>query len=209
MDKNRAGRRLVIFAREPRAGETKTRLARHSGVVAAASWQRRQNNFLIRRIGFDRRWKTIIAANWPREGIPGRCWPESIDLIPQGRGDLGDRMKRVFLESPPGPVIIVGSDIPELSAASVERAFRELQRGDAVFGPSPDGGFWLVGFKRIRKIHPAVFENVRWSTEYALEDSVATLPELKIVYADTLEDMDATRDIRRAAAQRKSIGNWI
>ena len=141
--------------------------------------------------------------------MPGRCWPTSIDLIPQGRGNLGDRMKRIFFEFPPGPVIIVGSDIPDISPASIERAFRALQTGDAVFGPSPDGGFWLVGIKRIRKLPPSIFGNVRWSSKHALKDSLATLPGWKIVYADTLEDMDLAEDIERAAIRKKTFGNWI
>ena len=202
-------RRLVIFAKEPRAGTTKTRLARDAGAVPAATWQRRQNDFLIRRVGYDRRWKTIIAANAPREGKLGRSWPSSIDVVPQGRGNLGERMARVFSEFPPGPVIIIGSDIPEISPESIGKAFQVLQRSDAIFGPSPDGGFWLVGVKRIRKQPPSIFDNVRWSSQHTLKDSIATLPDWNIVYADTFHDMDLAGDIKRAATRGKLIGNWI
>ncbi|WP_425283593.1 DUF2064 domain-containing protein [Methyloceanibacter stevinii] len=49
---------------------------------------------------------------------------------------------------PPGPVVLVGSDIPRISRAHIAEAFRLLGNADAVFGPAQDGGYWLVGFKR-------------------------------------------------------------
>lgn len=118
-------------------------------------------------------------------------------------------MKRIFSDFPPGPVIVAGSDIPGITPGSIEKAFRALQDADAVFGPSPDGGFWLVGLKRVRKTPPSIFENVRWSSEHALKDSLSTIPGWEIAYADTLDDMDLAEDIERAAYRGKLIGNWI
>src|ERR671932_477084 len=77
--------------------------------------------------------------------------------------DLGARMERPLRELPPGPVAIVGSDIPGIEPKHVAAAFRRLAaRDDFVFGPAPDGGFWLVGARRRRP--PRGFPGVRWST---------------------------------------------
>jgi len=57
-------------------------------------------------------------------------------------------MQRLFERLPPGPVIIIGSDIPAIRAGHIAEAFKLIGRGDAVFGNATDGGYWLVGLRR-------------------------------------------------------------
>ena len=83
-------------------------------------------------------------------------------------------MARVMGGLPPGPAIIVGSDIPDLKAAHVADGFARLGRADTVFGPAPDGGYWLVGARR-RPAQPDMFRDVRWSSRHALSDTIANL----------------------------------
>src|SRR4030095_5697983 len=73
--------------------------------------------------------------------------PRRAALMPQGAGGLGHRMQRLFARLPPGPVIVIGSDIPSIRAAHIAGAFRLLGSADAVFGPAPDGGYWLRGVR--------------------------------------------------------------
>ena len=90
---------------------------------------------------------------------------------------------------PPGPVVIVGSDIPGITPAPLASAFRELGRRDVVFGPAEDGGYWLVGLNwRVRTV--GLFAGVRWSTCHALADTVANLDGRSVVYVARLGDVD-------------------
>src|SRR5438270_756285 len=81
----------------------------------------------------------------------------------QGGGDLGARMRRALAACPPGPVVLVGSDIPALAPAHIAEAFGLLGHCELVFGPTGDGGFWLVGARRSPRL-PPLFGPVRWST---------------------------------------------
>ncbi len=186
--------RLVVMVREPRPGRVKTRLASNIGVITAAWWFRHQCKNLIR-ILRDPRWQTILAVSPDREGKQSRIWPADLLRLPQGRGDLGNRMAGVFDAMPKGPVLIIGADIPGVQKGHIAQAFRALGSSDAVFGPATDGGYWLVGLKRTRSRPPGMFANVRWSSEHALADSMATLPGYWIALVDSLSDVDSASDL--------------
>src|SRR5680860_474292 len=102
---------LVIMLKEPRPGRVKTRLGRDIGMVAAAWWFRNQTARLIRQVQ-DPRWQVILAVAPDRAGLASRVWPAHLPRIAQGGGDLGDRMARLMRVLPPGPVCIIGGDIP-------------------------------------------------------------------------------------------------
>ncbi len=189
-------RTLVIFLKEPRPGRVKTRLGRDIGMVEAAWWFRHQAARLIRRLRRDRRWRTVLAVSPGREGLASRVWPAHLPRWPQGPGDLGDRMARALRAMPPGPVIIVGADIPGLRPAHVAEGFRLLGRHDAVLGPAPDGGYWMIGLKRGgRAVPEGLFGGVRWSSPHALADTVASLAPLDVGFAATLGDVDEVADL--------------
>ena len=190
-------RTLVIFLKEPRPGRVKTRLGREIGMTGAAWWFRHQAARLIRRLGRDPRWRTVLAVSPGREGLASRVWPARLARWPQGKGDLGARMGRAFGAMPPGPVIIVGADIPALRPAHVAEGFRLLGRHDAVLGPAPDGGYWMIGLRRGGRAAPAgLFGGVRWSSPHALADTVASLAPLDVGFAATLGDVDRAADLR-------------
>ncbi|MEM9099291.1 MAG: TIGR04282 family arsenosugar biosynthesis glycosyltransferase [Pseudomonadota bacterium] len=191
-------RQLVIFVKEPRPGRVKTRLGREIGMIESAWWFRHQTQALLRRLGNDPRWQTILAVAPDREGLQSRFWPAALPRWPQGQGNLGDRMSRAFRQMPPGPVLIIGADIPSIRPAHIARAYSLLGTHDAVFGPAPDGGYWLIGLSRGGQAVPAgLFDDVRWSSEHALVDTVANLQTLKIGYAAVLADVDHARDLSR------------
>ena len=191
---------LVVFARQPRLGAVKTRLGREIGMVAAAIFYRRALARVLKRLGRDSRWRPWLAVT-PDGAVDGR-WPHPWTVFPQGPGDLGRRMARVMALLPPGPVVLIGTDVPDIRPRHVARAFRALGGHDAVFGPAADGGYWLVGMKR-RPPDLAVFDGVRWSTEHALADTVANLNRPPALI-DTLEDVDdrASWERWRARAER-------
>lgn len=180
--------------KEPRPGRVKTRLGRDIGMIGAAWWFRHQVAGLLRRLD-DPRWHLVLAVSPDHAGLTSRAWPAHLPRIPQGPGDLGDRMGRILRTMPPGPVCIVGGDIPGLGPAHIDRAFGLLGAHDAVFGPAPDGGYWLVGMKRTAPPPATLFRNVRWSGEHALSDSIASLPGRRIGLADRLADVDSAADL--------------
>ncbi len=182
------------MVKEPRPGRVKTRLARDLGMTAAAWWFRHQSRALIRRLQ-DPRWDLVLAVAPDRDGMVSRVWPTHLPRWAQGRGDLGDRMGRMLRAARPGPVCVIGADIPAIAPCHIADAFRALGNHDAVFGPAPDGGYWLVGLKRARPVPPALFAGVRWSTQHALADTIVTLPDHSIAQIATLQDVDTIDDL--------------
>lgn len=183
------------MVKEPRPGRVKTRLGRDIGMTASAWWFRHQTARLIRRLQ-DPRWRVVLAVAPDREGLQSRIWPAQIWRMPQGRGSLGDRMARALRRQLPGPVCVVGADIPGITRLHIARAFQALGGAEAVFGPAADGGYWLIGLKNARPAPASLFENVRWSTEHALADTVASLGDLRVAYTDILHDVDTADDLR-------------
>lgn len=184
--------------KEPRPGRVKTRLGREIGMTSAAWWFRHQTNRLLRHVQ-DPRWRLVLAVTPDREGATSRVWPAHLPRMPQGTGNLGDRMARALTQQPPGPVCVIGADIPGITTAHIARAFRALGSADAVFGPAPDGGYWLIGLKNARPAPKSLFSGVRWSTRHALADTVASLPDLRLAFVDELRDVDEARDLRMTA----------
>jgi rSAM/selenodomain-associated transferase 1 len=197
--------RLVVMVKEPQPGRVKTRLGKDIGMTTAAWWFRHQTQSLLRAIGRDPRWQTILAVSPDAAGLTSRIWPEDIGRVAQGSGNLGDRMARLFRTLPPGPVVIVGSDIPDIDAASIACAFRGLGQHDAVLGPANDGGFWSIGLRRTYPMPRALFKDVRWSTAHAMADTERSLHPMDIGYLETLVDIDTGADLRQWAQMQEKV----
>ncbi len=185
------------MAKAPRLGAVKRRLGADIGAVAARWFYLRSLGGLLERVGRDRRWRCWLALTPDRFAAQAGPWPAGIPRLAQGSGDLGRRMARPLRLLPPGPVAIVGSDIPGLEARHVARAFAALKGHDLVFGPAEDGGFWLVGARR-RPPPPDLFRGVRWSTPHALADTLANVASgVSVALLETLGDVDTGADLAR------------
>lgn len=196
--------RLILMVKEPRAGRVKTRLARDIGVSAATAVYRAMLAQTVARVSATRRWHTLLAVS-PDPAIASTMLPRSLARLAQGRGDLGDRMAAAMGGAPPGPVIVIGTDCPQISAEAIGKAFRALGAHDAVLGPAGDGGYWLVGFRR-RGLAGRAFACVPWSTPRALATTVNNLEGFKVALADAFDDVDDARDLMR---MRQLIGRRI
>jgi uncharacterized protein len=196
--------RLVIMIKEPVAGRVKTRLARGIGTVAATAAYRAMLSTLAARLGSDRRWQTVFAVS-PDTAVSSSLLPLTAMRVAQGPGDLGDRLQRIFDITPPGPVVVIGTDIPAITPEDIASAFDALGSHDAVFGPSHDGGYWLIGLKRQPRI-ARPFANVRWSTEHARADTITNLAGLSVAHLKFLDDIDTADDLSR---QRHVVGRRI
>lgn len=187
---------LIVMLKEPRPGRVKTRLGRDIGHVRATWWFRHQTARLLRRID-DPRWQVVLAVAPDHQGLNSRVWPAHLPRLPQGPGDLGARMLRMMRSVPPGPVCVIGGDIPGITPARIARAFDALGSSEAVFGPAEDGGYWLVGLSQRARGASGLLDGVRWSTERALDDSIASLGGRSAALVDSLPDVDTAADLAR------------
>lgn len=192
---------VFVFARLPRLGTVKRRLARDVGDHAALRFYRTTLAATLRRLRADRRFRTVLAVT-PDIACHSRAWPRHIERVAQGPGTLEHRMHRAFACRPRRRIAIVGSDIPGLVADDVARAFKLLGRAQACFGPATDGGYWLVALSPRRPATP--FANVRWSSEWALRDTLANFAGRSVSLLRALADVDTGADLkaRRATPPR-------
>ncbi len=191
-------RRVIVMVRDPVAGAVKTRLARGIGTARATSVYRHTSGNVIARLAADQRWDTGLAVT-PDPSVNTTSWSHRIPRLTQGTGDLGRRMQRVFDTSPPGPVIIIGTDIPEIDPNHIAYAFAALGPSDVVFGPADDGGYWLIGLARNGRI-PQLFHGVRWSSEHTLADTQANVADLRVTHLSVLDDVDDAEAFSRIGA---------
>ena len=202
---------IVVFSRIPRLGVGKRRLARTIGDRAAWSLSRIMLSDLLREM---RRLPDVVRVLAATPDHHARLVAPGFIRTGQGRGDLGARMQRVFRRYPRRPVIIIGSDIPCITAADLRGALRRLRGAQSVFGPATDGGYWLIGLAGRRPAAP--FRDVRWSTPHALADTRRNFPGHRVALLRPLTDLDdadrlaalagaaARRKIRQAPARRIS-----
>jgi hypothetical protein len=181
---------VFVFARAPRLGTVKRRLARDIGARAALRFHRATMIALLRELLADRRFHTVLAVTPDRARFR---LPVRVDRVGQGSGDLGARMQRAMARAGTGRAVIIGCDIPDARASDVRAAFRALGRADAVFGPAEDGGYWLVGMAPRRPGHP--FADVRWSTSDALADTLGHFRGRRVALLRRLRDVDTVADL--------------
>jgi rSAM/selenodomain-associated transferase 1 len=187
---------VVVFARAPRLGAVKRRLAREIGARAALRFHLATLTRLMHALTADRRYRTVLAITPDRATVR---LPVRVARLPQGSGHLGIRMHRAFRRFPRSRVALVGSDIPDAGPADVWAAFRALGSAQAAFGPAADGGYWLVALSPRRPARP--FTSVRWSTEHALADTLANFVGRRVSMLRTLHDVDTAADLRRLRVQ--------
>jgi rSAM/selenodomain-associated transferase 1 len=199
-------RTLLIFVKAPRIGRVKRRLARDIGGAAAWRFYRRAARRLIHRLSRDPRWQSRLVVT--PDDFDGRepFWLQGCAMSRQGRGELGARMGSAFRAAPPGPAVLVGSDIPDLAPHHVARAFDALRRADVVFGPAEDGGYWLVGLN-MRARRADLFAGVAWSSPRALADTLANLPKgYSVAMLERLGDIDTGADYASWRKRRREDG---
>ena len=193
-------KKLIIYAREPRAGEVKTRLGQTIGMARAAlqyeRWMRPLSERLVQLTGVQR----FVAA-------PGGETPILRGIFPRGHfSSLGEEGKPLgmrmdeslasLLTNDTDRVVMIGSDSPTLPIGEIQRAFDLLATTDAVIGPAEDGGFWLVG---LRRIEPKLFAPLPLSTEHACRDLIVALEERGLSHGTvaTWHDIDTPEDFAR------------
>ena len=189
---------VCVFAKPPLEGQAKTRLASQLGAPAAAA---------LARAFFDDTWARAQRLPWARVVLasthddPKAFGLEAVELWLQGEGDLGERMERVLRralgEAP--QVIALGADSPTLPVAVLETARSLLQRHDAVLGPAEDGGYTLLG---LRRLPAGALSGLPWSAPDTLEATRTRLVSLGFSVGATEQgfDVDDAAGLARLAA---------
>ncbi len=197
---NFSEQRLIIFARYPIPGKTKTRLIPLLGPHGASAFHRQMTEFTVDKMRhIAREDSTDVEIFFDGCDAPlMKQWLGS-DFVYQHQsdGDLGQRMLNAFRKSfreGAERTIIVGTDCPGLSTTIVDQAFFELKRHDLVLGPAVDGGYYLIGAQRP---HPKLFANVSWGTDGVLKSTLSIAEDLglSVGRVDTLHDIDRPEDI--------------
>src|SRR5437773_9609780 len=191
--------RVMVFARAP--GEAKTRLIPALGAAGAAALHRRLVMHCLR-AARDSRLGPVELWCAPGTGDPFfREYERRLgaSLHPQAEGDLGTRMQRAFesaLALRPR-AILVGSDIPALSAQYLRDADRALRRGDdAVIGPAEDGGYALIGLSRC---DAELFRDIPWGGSEVMAETRWRIAALgrRVTELPALWDVDHPEDLER------------
>ena len=183
---------LVIMAKEPLPGRVKTRLAREVGSTVATWWFRHQLKKTIRTLN-DPRWDIIVSLS-PDIFVKRRnFWSPEINCIPQGRGNLGQKMRNIFKLFANRPICIIGGDIPGITRLEISDAFKKLASRKFVIGPAEDGGFWLIGHQG--RAPAKLFDGVRWSSPWAYLDTIQTFEDRSFSCISKLRDVDCLLDL--------------
>lgn len=184
---------LMIFTRNPELGKVKTRLAKTVGDRAALeiyTFLLEHTADIAREVQVDRQVHYSIDI---REGD---LWDrEHFEKRKQSGTDLGMRMARAFeqgFQDGYQKIVIVGSDLYELQAADIERAFLSLDQHDVVIGPALDGGYYLLGMKQLE---PALFQYKSWGTESVYKDTMDHLKDRSVAILETKNDIDTYEDL--------------
>jgi len=201
-----ANRALIVFARYPRVGLVKTRLAATLGAESAAAFYRCCAERLFAEAGrlCCRRY-LFYAAEAQAEEMQAWVGPR-FTCLAQREGDLGERMAaafaRVFAEGNE-QAVIVGTDIPDLTAAILTQAFERLAHEDIVIGPAYDGGYYLLG---MRHLHRELFREMAWSTAAVFEQTLQVVAHLglQVYHLPMLRDIDTEEDLRQWLAVRET-----
>lgn len=191
--------RLLIMAKRLALGEVKTRLAASVGDKCALEVYK---NLLEHTLQVAAQSDFDVHLFLTGEGDDELFMPFAFTQHEQSTGDLGNRMASAFAKggfaSYENKTVIIGTDCPDLSVAHLAKAADSLDTADVVFGPSQDGGYYLLGMKGRQSM---LFQNIPWSTETVLETSVQKLQSanLSVAYLDVLNDIDTLADLESSS----------
>ena len=188
---------LIIFAREPKDGKTKTRLLHHLSVKTVTQLYKDFLKSIFKRVEDVKCHQKYIFYAGTGSSIPFLRQFENQFILKRQMGKgLGERMYRAFLkcsELGADKIIIVGTDCLSLTEKDIQKAFSQLEKHDCVLGPSIDGGYYLIGLKSPQK---ELFENIPWSTDMVLSCTIKKLEWLNKKYyllrkQEDIDTMDA------------------
>ncbi|MGC8551511.1 MAG: TIGR04283 family arsenosugar biosynthesis glycosyltransferase [Phycisphaerae bacterium] len=196
----RTTERLIIFARLPVPGFTKTRLIAAIGAEAAAKLQTQMTHHILdvaRKFTADTGAEVEVRFTGGEAHQMGAIFGRDFPLINQGEGDLGRRMGQAAQDAFAQGIqrtVIIGTDCPQLTPAILHRAMNALKSHDIVIGPAFDGGYYLIGLSRFI---PSLFQDILWGTKDVFQQTLlrANTIALRVGLLKPLSDVDHPEDI--------------
>lgn len=183
---------LIVFVKNIILGKVKTRLAKTIGDVGAFNIYYELFSITEReskKVNVDRHIyfsDVIIPSKW-----------ESDEKFVQEGNDLGEKMQNAFqqgFDKGYENIVLIGSDLPNISKDIIDNGFEELNNNNVVFGPAEDGGYYLIGMSRM---NTSIFENKPWSQSELLDVTLNQLKKQKVSVGliETLNDIDTFEDL--------------
>jgi rSAM/selenodomain-associated transferase 2/rSAM/selenodomain-associated transferase 1 len=193
-------KRLIVFARYPEPGKSKTRLIPSLGPEGAADLQRQMTEYTLSWAKqLEETHPVSLELHYEAENLHlMQTWTgKDLSYYPQCEGDIGRRMAeafRVSFQSGSVPTVLIGTDCPGLSGNLALKAFEALREHDLVLGPATDGGYCLIG---LNQEIPQLFMDVPWGTGGALEKTLCIAKDLglRVFLLDPLHDVDLPEDL--------------
>ncbi len=189
---------LLVFVKNPILGKVKTRLAKVIGNEKALAVYEKLLNITFNEVA-----KLAIEQRIYFSLKIDEKWQKKNNFIQKG-ADLGEKMQNAIekgFEDGFNKIILIGSDLPDISTKIIEEGFDKLTKHEVVFGPAQDGGYYLVG---MTKKHFCIFQNKQWSTENLLKTTLNELNKKQISYSllDILNDIDTIEDLEKSSIYR-------
>lgn len=183
---------VIVFVKNIKLGRVKTRLAKtigNQGAFEVYSELVKVTETATKDVFADKR---IYFS----EAIVKTKWINDFKAVQDGI-DLGERMKNAFKEGFENGfkrIVLIGSDLPDITANHINKGLERLKQHDVVFGPAEDGGYYLIG---LSKMYDFVFDNKPWSETHLLEETLEELKKKRVKFAtlETLNDIDTYEDL--------------
>ncbi len=185
---------LIIFAKNPVKGNVKTRLAATVGAEKAFEVYKEL-------LAYTKATAQNTAADkivyYSDKVELHDIWDERFLKAVQQGADLGERMTHAFqcmFQQGYTKAVIIGTDCPSLDGRIIADAYKQLDTNDIVIGPAFDGGYYLLGMK---KLYTKLFEGKKWGTQFVFEKTIATCTHLNLRYIvlPVLHDIDEEKDL--------------
>ncbi len=193
-------RRLIVFTKYPEPGRVKTRLKAALGEEKAAFVHREMAEHTMEQASaFSRKARCHLEVRF--DGASTERFIEWLGsgpaYISQGEGDLGSRMSRGFddgFRRGDDRIVLIGTDVPQLTPAHIQIAFEKLAHHDLVLVPATDGGYGLIG---LRSGAPELFRDIEWGTGNVLGTTIekAAGKGLSVSMLKPLGDVDTPEDL--------------
>lgn len=191
---------LILFTRYPEPGKVKTRLISALGAEGAANLQRQMTEDTLRKIeAMQNNFLVLLEIHFAgnKKELMQAWLGKNFAYYQQQEGDLGERMLSAFagaFTKGMSRVVLIGTDCPDLDAVILAEAFQLLEQSEVVLGPAADGGYYLIGLKRLI---PELFSNIYWGTGEVLlkTQQIAQRLNLQVSYLPLLHDIDVPEDL--------------
>jgi rSAM/selenodomain-associated transferase 1 len=196
---------LIIFTRNPVLGQVKTRLAMRIGPEKALEIYQillEKTAAVTKAVHVD---KWVYTTPMILEDGPWNTC--SFDIKSQKGKDLGQRMMNAFVDAFDAGykrVVLIGSDLFELTPEDLVMAFEKLSDHRAVIGPAEDGGYYLIGLKAM---HSGLFENKNWGTNTVLRDTLAHFKSHDVALLNQYNDIDTYEDLEQHLVFQKYLNH--